>query len=316
MTNQPTGLINADGTVIEPADANARDPQHLRGVVLVMLAGCFWSLGGILVRSVDTASDWQILWLRSTAVALTFFCVLLIQHRSRVWQPFVRAGWPGLIGGLSLSFGFSGFILSIANTTVANAVFILSAAPFPTALLAWLILRERVSRGTWIAMLVAVIGVGVMVADGIRSGTWYGSAMALVATLGFSGFAVALRAGRNNDMLPAICLAGVFAALFAVVMSHSLVVSAHDVMICAAMGVIQIGAGMLCFTLGSRHISAVEMTILSLTEVILGPIWVWLGIGEVPGVLTLCGGFIVLTAISASALAGVRPRPKPLRAPV
>lgn len=286
------------------APIGGADPQHLRGVILVMLAGCFWSLGGILVRSVEAASDWQILWLRSTSVALTFLAVLSWRHRGRFWRPFYQAGWPSLIGGFSLSFGFAGFILAVTHTTVANAVFILSAAPFPTALLAWLLLRERISPSTWLAMLFAVLGVGVMVLDGIQAGTWFGSSMALMAMLGFSGFAVALRAGRNNDMLPTICLAGVFSALFAMWMSHDLSVSLHDLIICASMGVVQIGIGMWCFTLGSRHISAVEMALLSLTEVILGPIWVWLFIGEVTGYLTLIGGLIVFSAIIISALAG------------
>jgi drug/metabolite transporter (DMT)-like permease len=282
------------------------DPQHLRGVVLVMLAGCFWSLGGLLVRSIDSASDWQILWLRSSTVALMFFTILLLRHRTRVVWALLRVGWPGLIGGLSLAFGFSGFILAITNTTVANAVFILSAAPFPTALLAWLILRERVKRSTWLAMLLALFGVAVMVADGIHSGTWYGSSMALVAMLGFSGFAVALRAGRNRDMLPTFCIAGLCSALFAAYMSENLQVSLHDTALCIAMGTVQIGAGMYCFTLGSRHVSAVELALLSLTEVILAPIWVWLSIGETPGLLTLSGGVIVLLAIVLSSLAGIR----------
>ena len=281
---------------------------HLRGVLLVMLAGCFWSLGGILVRSIEAASDWQILWLRSSFVALMFFIVLAYRHGTQVWRPFKQAAWPALFGGISLSFGFAGFILAITHTTVANAVFILSAAPFPTALLAWLLLRERVRRSTWIAMVVAVLGVGVMVADGVQGGTSFGSSMALVAMAGFSGFAVALRIGRHNDMLPTFCLAGIFAGIFGAYMSTDLSVTLHDVLLCLSMGTVQIGLGMLCFTYGSRYVSAVELTLLSLTEVILSPIWVWLAYAETPGPLTLLGGFIVLIAILLSTLIGFRKR--------
>lgn len=271
-----------------------------------MFAGCFWSLGGILLRSIESADVWQILCLRSASVGLMFFFVLLFRHRTRVWRPFYQAGWPGLLGGIALAFGFSGFVFAVLNTTVANAVFILSAAPFPAALLAWVLLGERVAPATWLAMFGAVFGVALMVLDGVQSGTWFGSSMALLAMLGFAGLAVALRAGRKNDMLPAICLAGVFSALFAGAMSSDLIVSMHDLMLCIAMGVVQIGAGMLCFTLGSRYVPAVELTLLSLTEVVLSPLWVWLLIDEIPSGLTLAGGGIVLFAIVASAFAGAR----------
>lgn len=288
------------------------DPLYLRGVLLVMLAGGFWSLSGILIRNIEAAGPWQILFVRSLAVFVSLLLLLLFRYRAGVVTQFRRAGGNAVAGGLCLAVGFAGFVFALMNTSVANAVFILSVAPLITAVLAWIVLGERVLRPTWIAMAVALIGILVMVADGIRAGALLGNLMALLAVAGFAGFAVALRRGRDADMLPAACLAGLFAALAAAAMVPDFAMTAHDVLIAATMGVVQIAIGMVLFTSGSRHVPAAELALLSLTEVVLAPLWVWIGVGEVPRLLTLVGGAIVLAAIAGRALAGLRRKPGPV----
>ena len=288
-----------------------RDAAYGRGVLLVMLAGVFWSLGGILVRNVETADEWQILFIRSVSAAATFLTVLLWRYRLGVAGAFARAGGVAVLGGASLSLGFTGFIFAMIHTSIANAVFILSAAPLGAALLAWVLLREPVTRVTWIAAAVAMLGIGVMVAGGVAAGTLFGNLMALLAMAGFCGFATALRAGRGQDMLPAACLAGLFAGGFAGLMASDLSVSLNDAAVCVAMGVVQIGAGMVVFTRGSKHVPAAELALLSLTEVVLAPLWVWIGIGEVPTVATLVGGAIVFAALAWRASLGLRRKPPP-----
>lgn len=290
------------------------DPLYLRGVVLVMLAGSFWSLGGILVRLTEVATPWQILSLRSIGLVATLAIFILVRYRSRSFEVFRRAGLPGVLGGLCLGTAFCGWIFALSATTVANAVFILAAAPFASALLAWFLLREQVRRATWITMLIALAGIGIMVAGGISAGALFGNMMALLSMLGFSGFAVALRFGRSGDMLPATCWAGIFTAVLATVMAGDLTVPPRDLTICLAMGAVQIGAGLALFTVGSRYVPAAELALLSLTEVILAPIWVWLGVGEVPMFTTFLGGTVVLAAIAGQALTGLRRKRPPLGA--
>ncbi len=290
------------------------DPRYLRGIVMVMLAGCFWSIAGILIRNIEAATDWQILFIRSSTLSLMLVCVLAARHRSRTIDEFRAVGWTGVVAGLCLGAGFIGFIFALNHTTIANAVFILSASPFVTAPLAWLVLGEKARGATWIAMVAAVVGVAVMVAGGIRAGALLGNMMALVAVVGFAGFAVSLRRGRQTDMLPAVCLAGVFAALAGAVMVESFVVSPRDLALCAAMGIVQLGVGLILFVNGSRFVPATELALLSLTEVILAPIIVWLGLGEVPGTFTLIGGAIVLAAVVGHALSGIRRKPPPIGA--
>lgn len=310
MTRQRPELLRA----AEAAGAPAREPAYLRGVLLVMLAGGFWSLGGLLVRLVEVAGAWQILFYRSAALAVTIFCILLLSYRGAVFARIRAAGWPAAAGGLCLSFGFTGWIFALLNTTVANGVFMLSAAPLAAALLARVILKEPVHRATWLAMVAAVVGVGVMVAGGIGAGRLFGNFMAMLAMLGFSGFAVALRWGRGGDMLPAVLWAGVFAAVVAASQAGDLAITGRDLSICISMGTLQIGLGLVCFTRGSRVVPAAELALLSLTEVVLAPVWVWLALAEVPSASTLVGGAIVLAAVAGRALAGLRRRPPPIGA--
>ena len=311
MSSEPQQIGGPDGAGLA---GGLRDSGYARGVALVMLAGVFWSLGGILIRSIEQAGEWQILFYRSAFAALLFFSVLVFRHGRRVFRVFHEAGRKAVLGGLCLGSGFAGFVFAMVHTSIANAVFILAVAPLATALLAWLVLREAVTRRTWISAAAALVGIGIMVAGGIAAGTLFGNLMALIAMLGFSGYAVVLRAGRAGDMLPAACLAGVFAAIGAAVMAPDLAVGAQDIAVCAAMGIVQIGAGLVVFTRGSKSVPAAELALLSLTEVVLAPLWVWIGVGEVPTGATLLGGAIVLAAIAGRAVSGLKRKPPPFGA--
>lgn len=296
------------------SDRAPRDPSYARGILLVMVAGGFWSLGGILVRLIEAAGPWQILLVRSASLSIALFMVLLVRHRGALLGELRGIGLDGVVGALCLGVAFTGFIFSLIHTSVANAVFMLSASPFFTAPLAWMLLGEPVRRGTWIAMSFALAGVAVMVVGGIGAGALFGNLAALAAVLGFSGFAVTLRRKRRTDSLTLAFLAGIFTAVVAAALVDDFAYSPYDFGVCAVMGVIQIGAGMVLFTLGSRHVPAVELTLLSLTEVVLGPIWVWLWIAETPRPWTLIGGAVVIAALIGHALSGMRRKPPPLGA--
>ena len=283
-----------------------QDSAYMRGVVMVMAAGALWSLAGLLVRSMEAASAWQILFVRSAAVVVTVLAVLLWRYRGDCLEKIRDAGGLAVLAGALLGAGFCGFIFSLMHTTVANAVLMLSVSPLLTAVLGWLVLGETVRRATCLAMAVALIGVAVMVGGGIVAGTWFGSLMALIAVASFSGFAVALRRGRGGDMLPAVFWAGLLSAPVAAAMAPDLSMTLRDVTLSAIMGGALITGGMILFTAGSRTVPSAELALLALTEVVLGPIWVWLAFAEVPHVETLIGGALVLAAIVGRALSGMR----------
>jgi drug/metabolite transporter, DME family len=299
---------------------SAERAGYARGLALVALAGVFWSLGGILVRWIEAASAWQIIFYRSLALVLTLLAIIALRHRGDLRAAFLAAGWSGVAAGACLAAGFVGFILALHHATVANTLFVLGASPLFAAVLGRWLLGEAVRRATWLALALASCGITIMVAGGLVLGSLTGNLLALGTSLSFAMFSVLLRRGRESDMLPCVGYAGLIAALIAALMVTGLAefasaplfaIGARDLALCLAMGAVALGLGLTCFTLGARHVPAVEMTLLSLTELVLGPLWVWLGVGEVPSGYTLVGGGIVLAAISYQALSGARRRRTP-----
>jgi drug/metabolite transporter (DMT)-like permease len=287
----------------------SHDTHYSRGVALVLLGGLCLSPGGLLIRFIDSASDWQIVFYRSGFLALTVLGVLGVEHRSGVARAFRAAGWASLVGGVLIGLGFVTYVLAIRHTTVANALLIISTAPFGAALLGWPILGERVRPRTWAAMTLAAAGVLVMVYEGLGGGRLFGNLMGLGAALTFSGFAITLRLGRRVDMIPTLFIAGALAALLGAALADDLAVTRHDLVVLVVMGCLQMNLGFAFMTLGSRHVPAAQLTLLALVEVVLGPLWVALVLGEIPGLLALVGGAMVLTAVVGQALT---PKRRPL----
>ena len=298
------------------ANPESTSPGYLGGVALVLLAGVFWSSMGLAIRLIEQADVWQILFYRSIALAAFLFCIISLRSGYRPLRAIRSAGLAGAIGGAGLVFAFAGGIYAIQTTTVANAMLLFAAAPFVAAVAGWIILRESVRRATWIAMLFAAAGIAIMVVNGIASGRLAGNLSALLSACGFAVFTIALRWGKLEDMLPAVFLGGVFAivttALVCNLNGSGLDIPRNDILIAITMGVFQVGLGLVIFTIGSRVVPAAELALLSMTEVLLGPLWVWLVLGETASFYTLLGGAILMLAIAGNALSGLRRKPVPV----
>lgn len=290
---------------MEPIEVNRK-----KGVALVLTAGIFWSFAGLAVRLIEHAVEWQILFYRSTTLVGFLCCYILVARRGKFIASIQDGGTLAIKAGFWLSLAFVAWIYALTNTTVANALFMLSTAPFLAAIIGRLILKEVVLPSTWFFVALTTAGVGVMVVEGLQLGTLFGTAMGLCAAIGFALFAVQLRQGRQTDLVPFVLWAGFFASLWAGAMilltSESFGISMRDWLLCASMGVFQVGVGLVIFSHGSRHLSAAEITLLSMTEIVLGPLWVWLVIKEMPGFLTLIGGGIVMSAIAGQAIRTLR----------
>ena len=276
------------------------------GVTMILVAGFFLSLAGITLRHMESASGWQILFFRSISFFVVVALLLVAKYRGKVLAAFMAVGWRGIVIALALGFGSVSYIYALLLTTVANALFIISAAPLMTAASAWLFLRERLSPLTWFAMSLAVLGIGVMVYDGIGGGRAMGNLVAFGTPVAYAIMLVVLRQAKDVDMLPATCLAGVVGAATAWLMADNLDISQHDLALCVFLGTVQYAGGFVLITIGSRYVAAAEVALLSLSESIVAPIWVWIGVNEVPSPLTLVGGAIVLVAVVWQALAGIR----------
>jgi drug/metabolite transporter (DMT)-like permease len=205
-----------------------------------------------------------------------------------------------------LGLGSICYVYAILLTTVANAVFIIGASPLATAFVAWLVLGERTSRFGILAMLVSLGGIGLMFADGLLEGRWMGNVVALGVVASFVVFLLIIRNSRGVDMLPATCLGGLVMGGVSGLFAETLVISNHDLAIAMIMGCLQFGVGFWCFTVATRYVMASEVALFALTESILAPIWVWIGVGEEPSLLTLAGSAVVLLSVGAYCVVGIR----------
>jgi drug/metabolite transporter (DMT)-like permease len=277
------------------------------GLSYMFVAMLFTSIAGIVLRLVEEADGWQVLFYRSGTLVLTLVPFIAWRYGARAGRAFRAIGRTGLVAAACLAAAFSLFIFALMETTVANVVFTVGLSPFFAALFAWIALREALAPSTWIAILVSLAGMGLMFGDGLMAGTLMGNALALGACLCYSAALVAMRKGREVDMIPAVCLAGVLAAAVAALAAPAgLAVSGRDLGLAATLGVVQLGFQYILVTAAIRHVPAAEVALIGRASLVLAPIWVWLGVGEVPSTLTLAGGAVVFLAITSHGVLAIR----------
>lgn len=282
--------------------------SRLRGLLLMVGAGLCWSLGGLLVRSAEITDGWEIVFWRSLFMVLSLGAVLLVWHGNRTLAKFREVGRWGIVTGLFLAATFFFFILSVTRTTVANTLVIMSILPFIAALLGWAVLKERVPARTWVAMAAAMAGITIMFADSMQRGGAVGMIIALGVPIMFAANLIVVRRHAGAiDMVPTVVIAGLASMALALPLAWPLSASLRDVAVLALMGSVQLGLGCMLMTLAARHLAAAEIALLSLLEPVLGPVWVWLGIGERPTDVALIGGIVVVGALALDGLFGLLP---------
>lgn len=286
-----------------------QDQSYRRGVLYIVLAGVFLSTGGLFVRFVEDASPWTVLFYRSLTFTATVFIFMAVRNPGGLTGKLKAIRVSDLIISASLAFGFITYVLSLFSTTVANTVLILSTGPVFAAILGWLVLRERVSVVTWLAMVMAFAGVAVMVSGGIAADDVRGIIYAFLAVFSFAIMIVMLRrVPATHDSMAATALAGVIAAFACAFVMPTFSISLHDLTVSMALGCLQVGMGFILITLGSRSVPSAQVPLLALAETGLSPLWVWLLVNETPARNTLLGGAVVLCAVAFQGLAGWRNR--------
>ena len=282
------------------------DIRNGRGMALVFCAGVLWSTIGLGIRFIETATVWQILLYRSASLVFFLSVVMFVRSGQNPLRQVYLAGLPACVAGLALVGAYSGGIYAIQTTTVAKAMLLFAAAPFLAAILGWIFLNEVVKRSTGVAIFVASIGIAIMVIGQTEGGALIGTLAGLGSALGFAIFTVALRWGKSADMMPSILLSGLFAIIITICVCWqtglSFVIRPNDVGISMAMGIFQVGAGLILYTLGSKTVPAAELALLSLAEILLGPFWVWLVLDESIAINTIIGGVVLLGALMGNAL--------------
>jgi drug/metabolite transporter (DMT)-like permease len=266
-----------------------------RGQLFVALAAIAWSTAGVMQRqlSVDTATQLAGRALFAFVALIGFVAVL---NRGRPVAAFRSMGAAGLAVAACTAFASGFFIVALNYANVANVLFMQAVAPLAAALLAWAALGESISRRSWMAMAIAVLGVALMV-GGPGSGGVIGVGSSLVMTLAFAVGIVITRHRRDVSMAPAICLSQLLVVLAIAPLASFGTVSQHDLAFLVLLGVGQMGLGLAFLTVGARLIPAAEIALITLLEVVLAPLWVWIAISEQPAPTAIAGGVVVILAV-------------------
>lgn len=278
----------------------------------MVVAPVLWSLAGVLTRQIQSAGAFEIaFWRSSFAAAFVFIALLFLQHK-RPWQTLRAAGLPGLVSGAMWAIMFTCFIVALTLTTTANVLVVSSLGPLCTALLAWFVLRESIPLRSWLAIGAASIGMGAMFGAGFAAEEpRHLAGMALALTIPIAGAVniVTLRkSAAHLDLMPAVMLGAILSLAVTLPWALPFSASGRDLLVLATLGVFQLGLPCMLLVLVSRTLTAPEIALLALLEVVLGPLWVWLGAGEVPAGTTLLGGAIVLAALAGNEAAALAAR--------
>jgi drug/metabolite transporter (DMT)-like permease len=277
-----------------------------RGQMLVGAAAIAWSTAGPVQRAVDATPVTQVA-IRAGVAVIALIAYLLWQRGRGTYAALRTIGPAGLIVAFDLALVSTVFILALDRTSVAHVLLFQAISPFLAALLAWLVMGEVVFRRTWTAMAAALAGVAIMVGGSLGSGSISGDALCVVMSTGFAVILVITRRHLEISMTPATAVGMVIAFTFAAPFSQFGGISPRDFALLAALGVGQMALGLILFTAGARLIPAAQAGLITLLEIVLGPLWVWLLYREDPGIPTLVGGAVILAAVLLHALADLRP---------
>ena len=267
-------------------------------ILLLIPASVGISFGGLIMRNINYADAWQIIFYKALSFIFLITLILFNKYRFSIVSKIKIIGFSGMIGSFLLMLANLLIIQAYANTSIANTSFTLSTTPFITAGLAYIFLKEKLSLRTILIMIVALFGIFIMINDGLEKGDFYGNLMALGCAFCFSGFAIIVRKFRNIDMLPTLLISGVMIVVVSFVLSlENLTVPIHDVFLCFLWGGILSVFVSIIFIYSIRFLYASEVTFFMLLEISLSPFWVWIFLNETISQETLFGGIIVILSV-------------------
>ena len=271
--------------------------RNLPGPLLIFLGALSLSFGGLIVKSFEGATLWQILFWRSFFFTLTVLFFLIISYKKETFKSFYNSGLPGFFGGIILSFGFCGYVFAMYNTTVANTNFIISLQILFLAIFGYLFLKEKINLITLTSIILAITGVLVMVGNSLSPGELSGNLAAFTMPITFAILIMIVRKYPLVDMIPAQFVAGISSCLIGFLLSTKIMISPHDIFLGFLAGFFQIGFGFIFITIGARTTASATVGIIMLSESVLGLLWAFLFVSERPAVFALVGGAIILSAV-------------------
>jgi len=271
--------------------------NKIPGPLLIFLGACALSFGGLIVKSFEGATLWQILFWRSVFFSIVVLFFLIINHKKNFFSSIYKIGLPGFFGGIILSCGYAGYVFAMYNTTVANANFIIQTQTIFLAIFGYIFLREKISKLTLASIFLAFAGIFLMLGSSLTAGQMLGNIAAFVMPVSFAVLILTVRKYPSVDMIPLQLIAGIGAVIIGYLFSSKIIISSHDIFLGFIAGFFQLGLGFIFITIGAKTTPSALVGIIMLIEAVLGPFWAWLFINETPPLVVLVGGTIVLSAV-------------------
>ena len=271
--------------------------SKLPGPLLVFLGACSLSFGGLIIKSFEGSTLWQILFWRQFFFIIIVSFFLVVNYKKDIFKAIYKSGLPGLVGGIVLGCGFSGYVFAMYNTTVANTNFIIQTQAVFLAIFGYVFLKEKISKITFFSIILAILGLIIMLGNSLSPGQMSGNIVAFTMPITFAVLILIVRKYPHVDMIPLQLIAGIVAMFIGYLFSVKINISTHDVFLAFLAGFFQIGLGFIFITIGARKTLSAMVGIIMLTEAVLGPFWAWLFINENPAFSVLIGGTIIISAV-------------------
>ena len=285
---------------------------HTRAVILMVAVTLMWSIAGVVTRHLEQARSFEVTFWRSFFTVGSLLVILPFFQGRAVFARIRHGGGALWLSGLCWSVMFTAFMVALTLTSVANVLVTMSVGPLLTALLARAVIGYRIPLRTWLAIVVAGVGIGSMYAAQVSAGQLAGTLVALCVPLaGATNWTITQRAqarGRKLDLVPAVLVGAVISMLVTLPLAMPLRASGHDIALLALLGVVQLAIPCALSVVCARVLKAPEIALLALLEVIFGIVLAWIGADEVPSQAVLTGGALVVGALLANELVAWRLR--------
>ena len=271
--------------------------EKIPGPIMVFFVASSLSFGGLIVKSFEGSTLWQILFWRSFFFIIVVLIFLLITYQKRILNALHVSGLPGFIGGIILSIGFVSYVFAMYETTVANTNFIIQTQTLFLAIFGYIFLKEVISKLTLLCIFIAISGILIMLGGSISPGQMTGNLVAFIMPISFAILIIIVRKFPNVDMIPLQLVAGIFAMIIGFLMSSTILISLKDIFLGFLAGFFQLGFGFIFITIGARTTPSALVGIIMLTEAVLGPFWAWMFVNENLSLPVLIGGSTVIFAV-------------------
>jgi len=271
--------------------------SKIPGPLLVFMGAFCLSFGGLIVKSFEGATLWQILFWRQFFFILAVSIFLISAYKKDIFKAIYKSGIPGLFGGIILGLGFCSYVFAMYNTTVANTNFIIQTQVIFLALFGYIFLKEKITTITLVSIILAISGILLILGSTLSPGQMSGNIVAFIMPISFAVLILVIRKYPTVDMIPLQLIAGFIALLIGYIISSKITVSLHDLLLGFLAGFFQIGFGFILITIGARNTPSAMVGIIMLTEAVFGPLWAWIFANENPPILVILGGGIIILAV-------------------